>query len=658
MNFIKKTITLITKNIYNNNSILSIVNRIWAAIFLIAIIFRLRIFYLMKVDSAFNISPHPAMLMTLGLLSDILFATMASLLYYGILKLIEKKWNPINPLTQYIFPVAIIVGIALLYIVNHGFWTSMNVGLTRDMILEATDTTKFYDMIKMLNTGDIITLISSLSIIFLYQINSMISKIFNRTCLLFFLMLIIILPIQRISANSSIKTPLYHSPFVYTALSFFDKKTYTENSRHALKLNKETSQLKSVDLIDKRLTKRIRIQKDLPNKKGKNYNILYIVLESTGYEYIFNTSRGNPIPMPFLKELSERSLFMENHISTGNTSPRSLFSMMSGLYPSPRVKMFCTRKNVFIPSIISFMDKSYDSFLVTPGSTDWFFTKGFLKNSGIKNIYGYKELPGQVKYKKYGKSDLDGVNFFLKRLDAKKDKNFVAVYYSYAAHWPYVDYGKKFRIFKNTRNRLLRYYNNLRMLDTRIKKIYQHLEDKGILDNTIIIIVGDHGEAFNQHKGNWVHSRSSFNENIKVPFLIYNESLFEAKREKRYTSHIDIVPTILDALRIPYNPALMQGESLFQKEFKRKYLFLFGNENTMTSFNTRGLKLQHSFKKEKCWAYDLAVDPFERKKLDCSPFSEQKKTMMFYYSYQPLLLKSYNKTSQQKTDFHGQRHPQ
>ena len=58
--------------------------------------------------------------------------------------------------------------------------------------------------------------------------------------------------------------------------------------------------------------------------------------------------------------------------------------------------MFCTRNDVNLPSIASFMGNGYDSFLVTPGSLDWFFPHGFMKNSGFGQLYGYDKVPARI----------------------------------------------------------------------------------------------------------------------------------------------------------------------------------------------------------------------------------------------------------------------
>jgi arylsulfatase A-like enzyme len=109
-----------------------------------------------------------------------------------------------------------------------------------------------------------------------------------------------------------------------------------------------------------------------------------------------------------------------------------------------------------------------------------------------------------------------------------------------------------------------RYYNNLNLLDHMIKHIYDHLQKQGLLERTILVIVGDHGQAFGQHHpDNYMHHRYSYNENLETPAIIYQPALFSPKAFEIPTSHVDILPTLLDAMRIPYDPLLFDGESLF-----------------------------------------------------------------------------------------------
>ncbi|HQP49896.1 MAG TPA: sulfatase-like hydrolase/transferase, partial [Spirochaetota bacterium] len=176
------------------------------------------------------------------------------------------------------------------------------------------------------------------------------------------------------------------------------------------------------------------------------------------------------------------------------------------------------------------------------------------------------------------------------------------------------------------------------------------------LDNTIIVIAGDHSEAFGQHFDNWCHARQSYNENFRVPTLIYQPQLFAPKTIPYATTHADILPTLLDAMGIEFNRKLIQGESLLQKRLRRKYIFLYGNENTITSVSTDNIKVQHSFKDNQCWAFDLTKDPGEKTKLNCSAYPGQQESLMFFHQYQHHILNAYNMELQQKKDFNNEYH--
>jgi arylsulfatase A-like enzyme len=419
-------------------------------------------------------------------------------------------------------------------------------------------------------------------------------------------------------------------------------------------------QYKSVRLVGSRYLSPWKVKKDLPplSEQKKKWNVVFIALESTGFRYIFDTSRGNRMPMPFLNRLSKKSWLFTRHFSPSNSSARSFFSMLSGLNPVPRPKMFAMRRDMRLPSMRNFFGPSYDVFLVQPSLMTWFFPKWFLKHSGYHEMYGFYQIPIYNRNRpRAARNEVDAVGFFLKRLKRAQEP-FYATYHTFIPHWPYHDYGPQYRIMHNTRNKRHRYYNNLNLLDQQLQRIVTQLRESGRLKRTILVMVGDHGEAFGQHKGNWAHSRRSFNENFHVPALMYQPKLFKPRKIRRYTTHADVLPTLLDAMGKKYNRHLFQGESLFQEKMRRKYLFLYGNENTLSSIHLKtGVKLQFSFRRRRCWVYKLKEDPSERWRQPCVPHSQQLRDLLHYWRLQPYVLNKYQQSRARRRSFHGQTHP-
>lgn len=631
------------------------------SLFILGIIYRLRIHYMLKVDTAFMISDTPTLLLFRGLLNEILFSFISAAILWGIFTLINviRKSEPGRLSEIFYFGIAgsLVLGIVFVYNSSYHFWVSMNTGLTRDLFLEGVSTTSFSEAVKFVDSVDVVSIFAVIVGLLLFLAGKTINLWRGRITSITVFSIFIIFIMYSFFAQTAVGGKISQPPVLYTINSFFDKNNWQTSDSAMDPDHLSAAQMQSVQLIDSRFVDQmVNSQNSIQYTSGKKWNVLYIILESTGKEYVFNTKLGNPVPMPFLQKLSKESLFLDYHFATGNTSPRSIYSMLSGMYPSPRVKMFCTRDDVVIPSLASFLGTSYDSFLVTPGSLSWFFPQGFMKNSGFKDILGYEQIPARITRDGIGKDELETLDFFLKRLDKAADKPFLAIYYSFICHWPYLDYGPEYRVFPQTHNRLNRYYNNLRLLDTIIEKIYTHLKNTNKLDNTIIVIAGDHSEAFGQHFDNWCHARQSYTENFRVPALIYQPKLFAPKTIPYATTHADILPTLLDAMGIDFNRKLIQGESLLQKRLRRKYIFLYGNENTITSVSTNNIKVQHSFKDNQCWAFDLTKDPGEKTKLNCSAYSGQQESLMFFHQYQHHILNAYNMELQQKKDFNNEYH--
>ncbi|MCX7678098.1 MAG: sulfatase-like hydrolase/transferase, partial [Spirochaetes bacterium] len=406
----------------------------------LGLVYRLRILLMIYTDSAFTISTRPLALFFHGMCNESLFSLLFALAVFlfvaPFLSFIQHR-----TIKSAIFAKGILILLlfAFLYNTSYHFWVSMNTGFTRDLLFEALATTRMDEAVHFLTFADALFFIIPIVIYLFVIFRQQFPKWQLRIVCTFAIFFMAIHNIISIIHSDQIENSIVQPPAQYTFLSFFEKDNWNTTETFS-NLTSSSDQMKSIALIDPRFVNhRIKpTSAPLLARSKEQWNVLIIIMESIGKQYIFDTSKGNPLPMPFFKQLSEKGLYFDFHYSTGNTSPRSIFSLLSGLYPSPRVQMFCTKPDVVVPSIKTYLGESYDAFFVTPGSLDWFFPKGFLKNSGFKEIYGYKEIPARVVKDTYGKNDIDAVTFFLQRLEKSKNRPFVAIYYSFAAHWPYV----------------------------------------------------------------------------------------------------------------------------------------------------------------------------------------------------------------------------
>ncbi len=116
------------------------------------------------------------------------------------------------------------------------------------------------------------------------------------------------------------------------------------------------------------------------------------------------------------------------------------------------------------------------------------------------------------------------------------------------------------------------------------------LEQKGLLDNTLITVFGDHN-AYYQAMSGYVkdipdyQTENKFTDLYNVPLMIWDKDLMEAVPENervidKFTCTADIVPTLLDLLGITYFENLYYGHSVFSSEqsvlYSRAYDIFLG----------------------------------------------------------------------------------
>ncbi len=394
--------------------------------------------------------------------------------------------------------------------------------------------------------------------------------------------------------------------------------------------------------------------KFLPPPQDTPWNIVLFIMESVGNRYIFDTSQGHGMPMPFLHGLAKESWYFKKHYTSSNISTKAVFSLLSGLYDFFHQETFGSRPDASVPSLHTYLPKGYEAFFVTPAPIQWYFPVAFVKNNELKEMHHFENLPLKVRMEKnsfgryIGRDEVETIHFFNQRIRKAKEP-FLGIYISFAAHLPYFDYGPDYRIIEPADRMIHRYFNNLYLLDHMLNRVYENLREMGLLKRTILVIVGDHGQAFGQHHpDNYMHHRYSYDENLETPAIIYQPTLFKPRTVEVPTSHVDLLPTLLDALRIPYVSQYLDGESLFHHRLRRKYVFIYGYEGTISSVDQHLIKVQYSLKKKRCWAFDLKVDPDERNPLECSSYESQLDDLLKFVRFHDVHLVAYNEMMKEK----------
>lgn len=98
--------------------------------------------------------------------------------------------------------------------------------------------------------------------------------------------------------------------------------------------------------------------------------------------------------------------------------------------------------------------------------------------------------------------------------------------------------------------------------DACLGELLEELKRKGLFDETLVVVVGDHGDAFKEH-GRLTHGHAPYDELMHVPFVVRTPSLdIRDRRIEALCSLIDLYPTILDYVDEGNVPENVQGISL------------------------------------------------------------------------------------------------
>jgi arylsulfatase A-like enzyme/Flp pilus assembly protein TadD len=151
------------------------------------------------------------------------------------------------------------------------------------------------------------------------------------------------------------------------------------------------------------------------------------------------------------------------------------------------------------------------------------------------------------------------------------------------------------------------YSGEVAYVDSELGKIFDYLEGDDMLEKTLVILTGDHGESLGEH-GELTHSYFAYNSTLWVPLIITGPGV-DAGRIDEYVSHIDIFPTVCDILGIE-EPPFLQGISLVPlmkgKKIKKRAIYF----ESLSPYYNRGCAPLRGFVEERKKFIDSPLPEF------------------------------------------------
>jgi arylsulfatase len=100
------------------------------------------------------------------------------------------------------------------------------------------------------------------------------------------------------------------------------------------------------------------------------------------------------------------------------------------------------------------------------------------------------------------------------------------------------------------------YDGEIAAVDAEVGQVIEALDRSAVRDRTLVMLASDHGESLGEHDYFFDHGENLFDPSLRVPLLIAGPGMAAGRRSVELASTLDVVPTLLDALKVSYPPDL------------------------------------------------------------------------------------------------------
>jgi arylsulfatase A-like enzyme len=350
---------------------------------------------------------------------------------------------------------------------------------------------------------------------------------------------------------------------------------------------------------------------------SKRKNVVLILLESTG-AWATSLYGGPHQTTPSMASLAEQGVLLEGMRALVPHTTKALVTILCGVIPRLGVGAIEALPDGIparcLPDLLE--DLGYDTTFMQAATREFENRSDLSNNLGFGTFKSGDEMDASgLKLANYfGYEDRILVKPVRDWLGAQKSRRapFLLTVLTNTPHHDYravFSYGRK-RFSDDARKD--RYLNAVYYQDFVVRDIVESLRQTGHLEDTIVIVMGDHGEGFGQH-GRFAHDDVIYEEGLHIPFIWYESRGGPAVgRKPGNFSELDVAPSIVARLGLTPKDGSYEGRSIFAPPEERVlYASCYGEYKCVARYEGTK-KLIHHFGRRSDELFDLASDREEK----------------------------------------------
>ncbi|CAN5731819.1 LTA synthase family protein [soil metagenome] len=326
----------------------------------------------------------------------------------------------------------------------------------------------------------------------------------------------------------------------------YNKFYQVNDDKENIALLRNMLQAPGTEFVNDPLSIERKISSDTPEHK---WNIVLISVESLSGDYLKYFGNKENIT-PYLDSLIPHSLFFKNFYASGTRTVRGLEALSLAIPPTPGQSIVRRPGNENMFSMGNVLDsKGYDVKYIYGGNS-FFDNMGYFFSNNGYDVIDISDIPKNRRHHEtsWGVADEDAFSILADECDKSyaANKSFFNHIMTVSNHRPYTYPEGRIDIPPATQS----IQGAVKYTDYAINKFLKDAAAKPWFNNTIFVIVADHCSK-SAGKTDLPANR------YHIPCMIYSPMLVKPAIEARFTSQIDLAPTLLGMMNLNYTSRFM-----------------------------------------------------------------------------------------------------